>query len=145
MGRAHAVRPYIAMTDRPQRHSIRLPTYDYRTAGGYFITICTFQREPVLAQIVDDAPRLTALGKIVREEWLRTGTMRQEIALDEFVIMPNHFHTLFFIHDTVGAHGVRPYCMNQVGAHRVRPLSTKRISVVSLQFWKDLGMGSRIR
>lgn len=31
--------------DIHQRRSIRLSDYDYSTAGTYFITICTFERE----------------------------------------------------------------------------------------------------
>lgn len=50
------------------------------------------------------------LGQIVREEWLRSGEIRQEIRLfdDEFMVMPNHGHGIIWIMDTVGADGVRP-------------------------------------
>ena len=66
---------------------------------------------------------LNALGQIVQEEWLRTPQIRSEIELDEFVIMPNHFHAIVII-TAVGAHGVRP--LNVAGvetrAHRRAPL-----------------------
>ncbi len=35
---------------------------------------------------------LTSIGQIVEEEWQRTVTVRHNISLDEFVIMPNHLH-----------------------------------------------------
>ncbi|WP_041245412.1 transposase [Geotalea uraniireducens] len=94
--------------DVHHRQSIRLRSYDYRLSGAYFITVCIFQREPILAEIVDGAARLTPLGEVVREEWLRSGQIRQEIELDEYVVMPNHLHGIVFIRDNVGAHGMRP-------------------------------------
>jgi REP element-mobilizing transposase RayT len=47
------------------------------------------------------------LGEIAHAEWLKTATIRHEIGLDEFQIMPNHFHAILFIMErgkiTVGA------------------------------------------
>jgi REP element-mobilizing transposase RayT len=31
-------------------------------------------------------------GKIVEEEWQRTGALRDNVSLDEFVVMPDHCH-----------------------------------------------------
>ncbi len=36
--------------------------------------------------------RLNEKGVIVRQEWLRSAEIRQEIFLDAFVVMPNHLH-----------------------------------------------------
>ncbi len=36
--------------------------------------------------------RLNSIGIIVRDEWLRSGQIRQEANMDEFVVMPNHIH-----------------------------------------------------
>jgi REP element-mobilizing transposase RayT len=47
---------------------------------------------------------LNELGKIVEEEWLRTPSIRPQIELDEYIIMPNHIHGIVIINDsTVGA------------------------------------------
>jgi putative transposase len=40
---------------------------------------------------------LTVAGEIVRREWLRTPALRQNVQVDEFVIMPNHFHGILVI------------------------------------------------
>jgi hypothetical protein len=40
-----------------KRRSIRLPGYDYSRTGCYFITICSFNQEPIFGKIED--------GKIV--------------------------------------------------------------------------------
>jgi putative transposase len=39
--------------DQHERKSLRLPHYDYRSPGLYFITICTYQRQCLLGEIVD--------------------------------------------------------------------------------------------
>jgi REP element-mobilizing transposase RayT len=36
-------------------------------------------------------------GKIVIEEWYKSETIRDEIELDEFVLMPNHIHGILSI------------------------------------------------
>jgi REP element-mobilizing transposase RayT len=41
-------------------------------------------------------------GKIVRDEWNKTSQIRKNISLDEFVIMPNHFHGILIISDCRG-------------------------------------------
>jgi len=55
---------------------------------------------------------LSPLGGIIRDEWLRSITLRKEICLhdDEFVVMPNHMHAIVWMLDPliVGADGVRP-------------------------------------
>jgi len=46
---------------------------------------------------------------------MKTPTIRREIELDEFVIMPNHFHAIVYMYDAnaeiplVGAYGHTPY------------------------------------
>jgi REP element-mobilizing transposase RayT len=103
--------------DHHHRRSIRLQGYDYSSAGAYFITLCTFQRQCLFGQIIDGAMQLNECGQIVAEEWLHSSTVRQEIDFDQWVIMPNHLHGIVLINPThpVGAH-------NRVGAHGRAPL-----------------------
>ena len=89
--------------DIHHRRSIRLREYDYSSGGAYFVTICTHQRECLFGVVVDGEMRLNVAGKTVREEWLKTATVRREIILDEFVIMPNHVHGIIFLMGNVGA------------------------------------------
>ena len=81
------------------RHSIRLKGYDYTQAGAYFVTICTWKHECLFGEVVEGEMRLSALGQIVREEWVKSSDIRKEIRLfeDEFVIMPNHVHGIVWI------------------------------------------------
>ena len=80
-----------------RRRSIRLKDYDYSQSGAYFIPINTYQRVPLFGQISSDIMTLNESGKIVRGEWLKTVKIRREIELDEYIIMPNHFHGIIII------------------------------------------------
>jgi len=80
-----------------QRKSIRLQEYDYSQAGGYFITICTHEKECLFGEVVDGEIQLNDIGKIVKSEWLKTEEIRDNVSTDEFVIMPNHVHGILFI------------------------------------------------
>ena len=62
--------PYSS--DKHHRRSIRLKGYDYSSAGAYFITLCTFQRQSLFGQIIDGAVQLNEIGKIVAEEWMQS-------------------------------------------------------------------------
>lgn len=87
----------MAESNRHQRRSIRLPGWEYAADGAYFVTICTRHHALLFGEIVGETMHLNALGKIVREEWLKSAQIRQEITLDRFVIMPNHMHSIVFI------------------------------------------------
>ena len=41
--------------------------------------------------------KLTEIGEIVREEWLRTPIVRPAVTVDEFMIMPDHLHGIVVI------------------------------------------------
>ena len=81
------------------RRSIRLPAYDYTTPGYYFITIAAYRRQTIFGEITDGEMRFNAFGEIARAEWLKTPSIRRKIALDEFIIMPNHMHGIITIID----------------------------------------------
>ncbi len=45
--------------------STRLKGWNYASAGYYFVTICTHQRQCVLGQVVDGNVILSPIGEIV--------------------------------------------------------------------------------
>ncbi len=79
------------------RKSIRLRDYDYGQTGAYFITICTQNRECLFGEIIDDDMQLNDAGRIVKTIWQEIPIHYPQVELDEFVIMPNHFHAIFYI------------------------------------------------
>ncbi len=82
------------------RRSIRLPKYDYRQKGVYFVTLCTHENSKIFGSIRDGQVRLCELGTVVRDEWLHVAEARPNIQLDHFVVMPNHMHGLIIIEDS---------------------------------------------
>jgi REP element-mobilizing transposase RayT len=88
------------MTYDPSKHhrrSIRHPDHDYRAPGAYFVTVCTKWRECALED--------PALAAICREVWYALPQWFPTIALDEFVVMPNHVHFIVWLgvdDDSVG-------------------------------------------
>ena len=78
--------------------SHRLPGWDYSDNGYYFLTIVTQNRECNLGEIIDTDDnvfiKLSDYGKIVENEWYKSFEMRNELFLDEFIIMPNHIHAI---------------------------------------------------
>ena len=104
------------------RRSIRLSEYDYAQDGVYFVTICTQGRECLLGKVNEGRVELTEYGQIVQEEWSRSTSIREELSLGEFVIMPNHVHGLLAFEGQ--RRGV------QLNAPTVRHL-TRRHSVIS--------------
>ena len=76
------------------RKSIRLKGYDYSQPGGYFVTICTKNREMLFGDVVDGKMVLNSGGKIVKKCWFDIPAHFPNVCLDDFVIMPNHVHFL---------------------------------------------------
>ena len=77
--------------------STRLQNYDYGENWGYFITICTEDRRKYFWEIVDWEMILNEFGKIVYEEVKNIWIFRENVILDEFIIMPNHIHMIIII------------------------------------------------
>ncbi len=95
--------------DFSYRKQIRLKYYDYTQHGAYFVTICTYGRVCLFGSIVNKAMQLNACGKIVLEEWIKSASIRREIELGTFVIMPNHLHGIVMLsRQSVGVDGVDP-------------------------------------
>lgn len=92
------------MDDLPARHSIRLPHFDYSRTGQYFVTICSFQKNCTFGQIVEGQIRLSPLGQIVRDCWLKIPSHFSYATLDPFVVMPNHLHGILTLQNPNG-HG----------------------------------------
>jgi putative transposase len=98
------------------RRSIRLPHYDYTQPGAYFVTVCTKDREHLFGKIVNGTMLLNRIGDIVQQIWEELPGRFPNIALDLFIVMPNHFHGIIIISNAVND--------NTVGAGFPRPKHT---------------------
>lgn len=81
----------------PKRKSIRLKQYDYASAGWYYVTICTQNRECIFGEIVDGGLILNQAGEMVNRWLVKIPERFANIQLDEFQIMPNHIHAIIVI------------------------------------------------
>ncbi|MFH1565456.1 MAG: transposase [bacterium] len=79
------------------RKSIRIKDYNYSAFGYYFITVCTEKKVEYFGKIIDSKMILNIFGKIVANEWDNTKNIRNNIELDEFIVMPNHIHGIIII------------------------------------------------
>ena len=123
------------------RRSLRLQWYDYRQSGAYFVTICTYQRKNTFGAVIDGDMILNQWGEIVNEEWRRTDTVRANVELDAYVIMPNHLHGVVLIVEDAAAKESANKCHNanlhnsagslgQIVGH-FKSIATKRIRSVA--------------
>ncbi|MEX0761941.1 MAG: transposase [Dehalococcoidia bacterium] len=92
----------MSLTNDPKRdrRSIRIPGFDYSGAGAYFVTICTYHRQPLFGVIVTDpmpGMSLSHAGRIVEDHWRQITAHRPSVALDTFVVMPNHIHGIVWL------------------------------------------------
>ena len=79
--------------------SKRLRGFDYSSPRKYFITICTKNRIRYFGKIKNGEMILSELGIYMKNEWTKTPSLRPDmnITLDEYIIMPDHFHGIIKI------------------------------------------------
>lgn len=79
--------------------SARLPNWDYRNTGVYFITICTHNREHFFGKISNGEMELSNLGAIANVLWYEIRNRTNNVRLGEFIVMPNHMHGILILKD----------------------------------------------
>jgi REP element-mobilizing transposase RayT len=77
--------------------SHRLVDYNYCDPGWYYITICTDRHVWQFGNIVNGQVDLNEAGSIVQAVWESLPQRFPGIALDEYVIMPNHVHAILVL------------------------------------------------
>jgi REP element-mobilizing transposase RayT len=83
--------------DKHHRRSIRLPGYDYRHDGMYFVTLCTQDRALLFGTVTDGTMTPSDCGQIVVDSWQWLAQQYPYVSLDLSVLMPNHFHGILII------------------------------------------------
>jgi len=81
----------------PNRQSSRMPWYDYRRAGSYFLTICTLGGHHAFGRVTDAKIYLSSEGRICEHVWLSLPERFINVAIDAAVFMPNHVHGILVI------------------------------------------------
>jgi putative transposase len=86
-------------THSRNRKTIRLKDYNYSLPGTYFATICVQGHECILGNILGEEMQLSPQGKIAETCWQQLPEHFPNVALDEFVCMPNHIHRIIIIQE----------------------------------------------
>ena len=114
----------------PKRKPTRLKNFDYSSAGAYFVTICIRDRVNILSEIVKTdltatektnglavgeglAPpeitvKLKPCGEIAKEQLQLIETRFPSVAVEDYVIMPDHIHAVIFLHKKAGGASPSP-------------------------------------
>ena len=91
------------MQEYPNRKRNRIENFDYATPGAYFITVCTKNREKLFWQSVGaDIIRpqmvpLSVIGTILEQGILQIETHYENVVVQKYCIMPDHFHLILQI------------------------------------------------
>ena len=79
------------------RKSIRFKGYDYSQDGVYFVTVCAQNRQCLFGKITDGEMKLNNVGEMVWNRWIDLKNRFPKIEIDEFIVMPNHFHGILSV------------------------------------------------
>jgi putative transposase len=86
------------------RRSIRLCGYDYAQTGLYYVTLCTQDRQHLFGAVVNGEMQPGPAGLIAGECWEWLAARYDHVALDQWVVMPNHLHGIIALTDQMGTH-----------------------------------------
>jgi len=88
------------------RRGLRLPDFDYSSAGAYFVTITTNDRAQLLGEMGPAASVvLFDAGNMVDRWWRELPEKFESVSLDAHVVMPDHFHGIVLLGFTVDSEG----------------------------------------
>jgi REP element-mobilizing transposase RayT len=82
-----------------------MPKWDYAGNGMYFITIMCNNRINWFGKIENRKMILSNFGKIVNNEWMKSFEIRNELFLDEYIIMPDHLHAIVSLKKMIDDNG----------------------------------------
>ncbi len=99
----------------------RLPYFNYAGTGWYFITIITWQREPLFGRIENGVLIRSALGEIAEQHFLAMQEIFPFVTLEAHVVMQDHVHCLIKL---TNAHEER---FLKERAFRLRPHSVSSV------------------
>jgi putative transposase len=94
------------------------------------LTVCVRGGECLLGEVVDGEMRHSDFGGIAYDCWQAIPEHFPHVALDAYVVMPNHVHGIVVITESVGAQdGVGAPVRAPVGAQHAAPLQSAETNV----------------
>ncbi len=80
------------------RRSTRLRGFDYASPGAYFVTVCVENGTRASGKLVaPGAMKHNWCGEIILAQWESLSLAYPHLILDEYVVMPDHFHALLWL------------------------------------------------
>ena len=107
------------MNGKVRRKPMRLEHHDYTTPGAYFVTACTIGRRCLFGEVVEGAMLPNDFGREVEAAWKDLPRYIGKLALDQFVVMPNHVHGILVLDDGAPPLSEVMRAFKTFSAHRV--------------------------
>lgn len=108
-----------------QRKSPRLKEYDYSIPNYYFVTICVEGKSDLFGKVIGETVELNKRGIIVKECLLEIKEHFINVDIDEYIIMPNHFHVIIIFQDYVGLRSPQPINNDQHEINEERKMNNQ--------------------
>jgi putative transposase len=83
-----------------RREAKRLTGYDYRQGGMYFITASTHMKICRFGEVEDCRMKLSPMGSILQHSLISIADWFDDVEVDHYVVMPNHFHVILLLGDS---------------------------------------------
>ena len=87
------------MDESPKRKSMRLADFNYSWPSAYAVTICAADHRIVFGEVLDGILCPSSWGEAAIDYWKAIPEMWSPVELDEFALMPNHFHGILLFPD----------------------------------------------
>jgi len=107
----------------------RYKGYDYSQEGFYFVTICAKNREIFFGDVINGEIKLSEIGLATDKFWREIPNHFSFVGLDEFVVMPNHFHGIIQINVGTG-HCPVPTNTDENGGSKFGKVTPKSLSTI---------------
>ncbi len=123
--------------DKHHRHSIHLHGYDYAQTEAYFVTACAYEQTCLFGEVSRGEMAVNDFGRILKACWLEIPAHFPNVAVEAFVVMPNHIHDVI-IHSVIvtdRSAEVAHTETSHVGARRASPLPPPASRIPNLQRW----------
>ena len=125
-----------------RNETFRAQWWNYNRKGAYHITICTNNQIHYFGEIKNGKMYLSEIGKLVQQFWLEIPQHFPHIKLDEFVVMPDHFHGILLsngckTNKNRGANGSDP-CRDVALQHPYNGRNNNTINIVKNEYNNEI-------
>lgn len=112
----------------------RLRHFDYSSPTAYFITICVRGNGFPLGDVNNGRISLSETGQIVKR-FCEDLPNHYSIALDAFVVMPNHFHAVLFLCEDAGHRPALPQIIRSFKSFSAKAINAVQ-GTTGQSFWQ---------